>query len=145
MVAFLDDSDERAETEISNWLTLDEMIVESLTTAPRQNFSLCLYIPFLAVPIGAEDCARSVFPGCSALGILSFLYYDDVEDANQTMKTRPVLVTEFIDMDPQQMMWSVTSFDIRTCKPCIHVHCLGLTRPCAVFWYGITVIREDGR
>ena len=97
MVAFLDGSDQRPESEISDWLTLDTMIVESLTAAPRRGFSLCLYIPFLTAPTSAEDCARSIFPRCSALGVLSFLYYDDVENANQTRKTRPVQ-TEFLDL-----------------------------------------------
>ena len=101
MVA-LDSPDQRVETETSDWLTLDEMVVESLAEAPRENFSLCLYIPYLTAPTSTEACARSIFPRCSELGVLSFVYYDDVERENKTMKKRPV-VTEF--MDPPQRMW----------------------------------------
>jgi len=91
MVGF---SDQRADTEISDWLTLNKMIVESLTAAPREKFRLCLYIPFLT-PTTAEDCAWSFFPRCNTLGVLSFVYCDDVERANQAMTKRQVL-TEFV-------------------------------------------------
>jgi len=91
MVAFLNGSDQRAETEVFDWLTLDKIIVESLTAAPRENFSLCLYIPYLTTPTSVEDLERSVFPRRSALGVLSFVYYDDMERANQAMETRLVL------------------------------------------------------
>jgi len=96
MVCFFNGSDRRADTEISDWLTLDKMIVESLTAAPREKFCLYLYIPFLTAPTSAEDCARSFFPRCDTLGVLSFVYYDDVERANQAMKKRQV-VTEFLE------------------------------------------------
>ena len=92
MVAFRDGSDVRDESEISGWLTLDKMIVESLAARPRENFSLCLYIPFSTAPTSAEDCARNVFPRCSALGLLSFVHFDDVERANQTTTMGPLFI-----------------------------------------------------
>lgn len=76
----------------NGWFTLDAMITEALVAYPRPSFMLHVKILSLPKPDG-EEYVWSSLPRCSALGVLDFVSYDNLEvvPQNQMMATSPLL------------------------------------------------------